>query len=307
MSGSVVGSNAEVRARQLSPGGTARGGTGRQLPRASTESAGDDQQRQGDESARPRRHANAMVPPSRERLRFAGVPPLDWHLRNRVVVSILDLRVQNDYSFWTWAARDSLTLDGAVTSALNIFWKSGYGATTPAVPRRDSGWARGALQCLREQARALRASPASLRRRLRRRPLALVCRRGAGWPAHQGIPRAARCAGEREDVAPRLLRRRHRRGAGRHDPVATKIVRAPSSEWRASSRRPSWREKRGELDGALDPKAVASLLLAALIGITVLAKVDSSAARTMDCPGVRGFALGRAEPRRRGAWLYGQF
>jgi hypothetical protein len=39
-------------------------------------------------------------------------------------------------------------------------------------------------------------------------------------------------------------------------------------------------QKRGELDGALDPKAVASLLLAALIGITVLAKVDSSAART---------------------------
>ena len=57
-----VGANAKVRARQLAPGGTARGGTGRQLPRASAESASDDQQRHGDESVRPRRHANAMVP-----------------------------------------------------------------------------------------------------------------------------------------------------------------------------------------------------------------------------------------------------
>jgi hypothetical protein len=39
-------------------------------------------------------------------------------------------------------------------------------------------------------------------------------------------------------------------------------------------------QARGELDAALDPKAVASLLLATLIGITVLAKVASPAART---------------------------
>jgi TetR/AcrR family transcriptional repressor of nem operon len=38
-------------------------------------------------------------------------------------------------------------------------------------------------------------------------------------------------------------------------------------------------QRSGELDGALDPKGVASLLLATLVGITVLAKVDSPAAR----------------------------
>ena len=56
---------------------------------------------------------------------------------------------------------------------------------------------------------------------------------------------------------------------------------ARSIEWRACSRRPSWRGRKEESWTARSiRKAIASLLLAALIGITVLAKVDSSAART---------------------------
>jgi hypothetical protein len=39
-------------------------------------------------------------------------------------------------------------------------------------------------------------------------------------------------------------------------------------------------QRSGELARALDAKSLASLLLATLIGITVLAKVDSPAART---------------------------
>ena len=39
-------------------------------------------------------------------------------------------------------------------------------------------------------------------------------------------------------------------------------------------------QERGELDDALDAKAIASLLLATIVGITVLAKIDGSAART---------------------------
>lgn len=40
------------------------------------------------------------------------------------------------------------------------------------------------------------------------------------------------------------------------------------------------RQGRGEVDASLDAKAVASLLLATLVGITVLARVDGSSART---------------------------
>ena len=39
-------------------------------------------------------------------------------------------------------------------------------------------------------------------------------------------------------------------------------------------------QQRGEFDDALDAKAVASLLLATLVGITVLARVDGRSART---------------------------
>ena len=39
-------------------------------------------------------------------------------------------------------------------------------------------------------------------------------------------------------------------------------------------------QERGELDDALDAKAVASLLLATLVGITVLARVEGPSART---------------------------
>jgi TetR/AcrR family transcriptional repressor of nem operon len=38
-------------------------------------------------------------------------------------------------------------------------------------------------------------------------------------------------------------------------------------------------QERGELDGALDAKALASLLLATLVGITILAKVDDPKVR----------------------------
>ena len=68
---------------------------------------------------------------------------------------------------------------------------------------------------------------------------------------------------------------------GRHDPVATKVVRGTFKRMESVLEATLVQaQASGELDGALEPKAVASLLLATLIGITVLAKVDGSAART---------------------------
>ena len=68
---------------------------------------------------------------------------------------------------------------------------------------------------------------------------------------------------------------------GQHDPAATKIVRGTFERMESVLEAAVVEgQKKGEVDRALDSKAVASLLLATLIGITVLAKVESSAART---------------------------
>lgn len=68
---------------------------------------------------------------------------------------------------------------------------------------------------------------------------------------------------------------------GRSDPAATKIVRR-TFERMESVLEAALREGRqsGKRDDAVDPKAVASLLLATIIGIAVLARVDGSSLRT---------------------------
>ena len=68
---------------------------------------------------------------------------------------------------------------------------------------------------------------------------------------------------------------------GRTDPVAMKIVRSTFERMeRVLLETLVEGKERGEIDDAVDAKAVASLLLATLVGITVLAKVDAPSART---------------------------
>jgi TetR/AcrR family transcriptional repressor of nem operon len=173
-------------------------------------------------------------------------------------------------------------LDGAVTSAVNVFWKRGYGATTPAELLDAIGVGKGSFY------NAFGSKHALFERALRR----YGDDRVAGlsrWFADGG-PLGQRIKGYLERLAAPENEKTLRRGCfaantaaelGRHDPVATKIVRGTFERMESVLEATLVEgQKAGELDGALDPKAVASLLLAALIGITVLAKVDSSAART---------------------------
>jgi TetR/AcrR family transcriptional repressor of nem operon len=173
-------------------------------------------------------------------------------------------------------------LDGAVTSAVNVFWKRGYGATTPAALLDAIGVGKGSFY------NAFGSKHALFEQALRR----YGDDRVAGlsrWFADAG-PVGQRIKGYLERLAAPENQKTLRRGCfaantaaelGRHDPVATKIVRGTFERMESVLETALVEgQKRGELDSELDPKAVASLLLAALIGITVLAKVDSSAART---------------------------
>jgi len=173
-------------------------------------------------------------------------------------------------------------LDGVVTSALNVFWERGYGATTPTKLLDALGVGKGSFYHAFESKHALFEQ--ALRRYADQRVAGLAREFASAGPVSQRIKAYL------ERLASPENEKTLRRGCfaantaaelGRHDPVATKIVRRTFERMESVLEAPlAEGQKRGELDRALDPKAVASLLLAALIGITVLAKVDSSPART---------------------------
>jgi TetR/AcrR family transcriptional regulator, transcriptional repressor for nem operon len=173
-------------------------------------------------------------------------------------------------------------LDGAVASALTVFWEQGYGATTPAELLEAIGVGKGSFYNAFESKHAL--FERALRRYGDDRVSALARGFAGSGPLRQRIKAYL------ERLAAPENEKTLRRGCfaantaaelGRRDPAATKIVRG-TFERMESVLEASLVEgqKRGELDAALDPRDVASLLLATLIGITVLAKVDSPVART---------------------------
>ena len=173
-------------------------------------------------------------------------------------------------------------LDGAVASALNVFWERGYGATTPAELLEAIGVGKGSFYNAFESKHALFEQ--ALRRYGDDRVAGL-----SRWLPQSG-PVSERIKGYLERLAAPENDKTLRRGCfaantaaelGRHDPVATKIVRGTFERMESVLEANLVEaQSRGELAAALDPQAVASLILAALIGITVLAKVGNSAART---------------------------
>ena len=106
-------------------------------------------------------------------------------------------------------------LDGAVTSALNVFWEHGYGATTPAELLDAIGVGKGSFY------NAFGSKHALFEQALRRygddRVAGLSRWFADSGPVGQRIKRYLErlAAPENEKAAaPRLLRRQHRRGAG---------------------------------------------------------------------------------------------
>jgi len=172
-------------------------------------------------------------------------------------------------------------LDGAVTTALNVFWEHGYGATTPAQLLEAIGVGKGSFY------NAFGSKHALFEQALRRYGDDRVAGL-ARWLGESG-PVGQRVKGYFERLVAPENEKALRRGCfaantagelGRHDPAATNIVRGTFERMESLLEATLVEgQKRGELDGALDPKAIASLLLATLVGITVLAKVDSPTAR----------------------------
>ena len=173
-------------------------------------------------------------------------------------------------------------LDGAVTSALKVFWKKGYSATTPAELLEALGVGKGSLY------NAFGSKHALFEKALRRYGDDRVAGL-AGWLAKKG-PVRQRINGYFERLAAPENEAKLRRGCfaantaaeiGRSDPAAMKIVRSTFERMESVLEETLVEgQERGELDDALDAKAVASLLLATLVGITVLARVDGPSART---------------------------
>src|SRR3954471_16602261 len=172
-------------------------------------------------------------------------------------------------------------LDRAVAGALKVFWKRGYGATTPAELLDAIGVGKGSFY------NAFGSKHALFEQALRRYGDDRVA--GLSRSFAESGPVRQRIKGYLERLAAPESEKALRRGCfadntaaelGRRDPVATKIVRGTFERMECVLEDALVEgQKKGELDRALDPKAIASLILAALIGITVLAKVDGSGAR----------------------------
>lgn len=186
--------------------------------------------------------------------------------------------------------------DGAVASALQVFWDRGYGAATPAELLDAIGVGKGSFynafgskHALFEQALRRYADErvAGLSRELA--DAGSVGRRISRYFARLAAPENATALGRgcfAANTAAEL---------GRSDPAAMKIVQRTFE--RMESLLEAALRERGELDDAVDPRAVASLLLATLVGITVLARVDGSSSRTKRIARAVA-ALLDAEPQR---------
>jgi TetR/AcrR family transcriptional repressor of nem operon len=173
-------------------------------------------------------------------------------------------------------------LDGAVTSALNVFWERGYGATTPAELLDAIGVGKGSFYNAFGSKHAVFEQ--ALRRYAEDRVTGLARKLAGSGPVRE------RMKAYLERLALAQNEEALRRGCfaantaaelGGRDPAATKIVRRTFERMESVLEATLLEaQNRGELDCSLDPKAVSSLLLATLIGITVLAKVGSPATRT---------------------------
>ncbi len=172
--------------------------------------------------------------------------------------------------------------DDAVASALNAFWEKGYGATTPTQLLDAIGVGKGSFY------NAFGSKHALFEQALRRygddRVAGLVRSLTGSGPVRERVKEYFERLAAPENE--KMLRRgcfaaNTAAELGHRDPAATKIVRGTFERMESVLEATLVEgQKRGELDCDLDPKAVASLLVASLIGIAVLAKVDSPAART---------------------------
>lgn len=169
-------------------------------------------------------------------------------------------------------------LDDVIARAIGVFWERGYGATTPAELLEAVGMGKGSFYNAFESKHALFEK--ALRRYGDERVAGLERRFAGAGPISKRIKEYLDrlVAPENEEALRRgCFAANTAAELGHVDPVATKVVK---DTFERMERVLEKAFAEGEQDDSVDPKALASLLLATVVGITVLAKVDSSAART---------------------------
>lgn len=172
-------------------------------------------------------------------------------------------------------------LDAAIGSALDVFWKHGYAAATPAALLDAIGVGKGSFY------NAFDSKHAIFERALQRygddRITGLVRGLSGTGSVRQRVKRYFERLAAPENAS--LVRRgcfaaNTAAELGGRDPEASKIVRETFQRMeRVLETTFTEAQEQGELDRSLDAKALAGLLLAALIGITVLARVKEPATR----------------------------
>jgi len=170
-------------------------------------------------------------------------------------------------------------LDTAVERALKIFWTQGYGATTPAELVDALGVGKGSFYNTFESKHGI--FERALQRYGDDRVAGLALSLSGSGTVRQRLKRYLERFGAPDQAAS------VRRGCfaantaaelGGRDPAATKIVRDTFHRMeRVFEATFAEAREQGEVDSELDPAAAASLLLATVVGMTVIARVDEPA------------------------------
>jgi TetR/AcrR family transcriptional repressor of nem operon len=164
--------------------------------------------------------------------------------------------------------------DAAVTTAMNMFWSHGYGATTPAGLTDALGIGKGSLYNTFDSKHALFEQ--ALRRYGDHRVAGLIAALRRPGP----VKPLLRAALERIAIPEQAEQRR--RGCmavntatelGERDEAASAIVRDVFDRMEAAlAAAIEEGQLRGEIDAALDARAVAGLFLTTMLGMTVIGR-----------------------------------
>lgn len=171
--------------------------------------------------------------------------------------------------------------DVAVTTAMNMFWSHGYGATTPAGLVDALGIGKGSLYNAFDSKHALFEQ--ALRRYGEHRVAGLLATLRRPGPVKPRL----RAVLERIAIPEQAEQRR--RGCmavntatelGERDEAASAIVRDIFDRMEAAlAAAIDEGQQRGEIDAALDARAVAGLFLTTMLGMTVIGRIGDPSPR----------------------------
>jgi TetR/AcrR family transcriptional repressor of nem operon len=171
--------------------------------------------------------------------------------------------------------------DVAVSAAMDLFWRQGYGATTPADLVDALGIGKGSLYNTFENKRALFEQ--ALRRYGDQRVAGLIELLGRPEPARVRLQAALErlAAPENADLRQRgCLAVNTVTELGERDEAAAAIVRSVFERMeRALQATIEEGQRNGELDADCSAKEIASLMLTTIIGMSVVAKTADRTGR----------------------------